>query len=194
MPTRDHDGLLWFDSYLKLLAPFFGDVVSLPSMEALYRLHSLNSIWRPDFAPAVFEAVSSERMCHQDLLRTALIDATLMRTKGTSLAASGINVQHHLFHMTNRLIARRFRPDTYPLAESLPTVWRKYLVSLWRSGCSLRSKVLHAGWATATAFAPRNLAVWACRKRAARERIEMVLPPGFDVRVAKRRLASAQAH
>jgi glycosyltransferase involved in cell wall biosynthesis len=168
LPTRDRDGLLWFDDFLHFLAPFFGDVVCLHSVEAYYRMHSRNSHWVPDYEPVAFAPDHSVHMCRQDLLRAALVDAVLREKKGTNLAASGVTWDNFLYHMTNRLISRRFRAARYPIDEAMPTVLRKYLRALRHSDYSQRSKALHAGWAAAVAFAPYRVAAWACEQRARR--------------------------
>jgi glycosyltransferase involved in cell wall biosynthesis len=166
LPTRDRDGLLWFDDFLHFLAPFFGDVVCLPSVEAYYRAHSGNSRWVPDYEPVAFAPDHSARMCRQDLLRVGLVDAVLRKKKGIDLGASGVTWDNFLYHMTNRLISRRFRAARHPIDEAMPTVFRKYLRALRRSDYSPRSKALHAGWAAAVAFGPRPVATWACERRA----------------------------
>jgi glycosyltransferase involved in cell wall biosynthesis len=163
LPTRDSDGLGYFDDYLHLLAPFFGDVVCLPSAQALYRIHGKNVGYTAGFSPD-----AAAKTCRLDLLRLRLVDETLTRTRHTSLRRLGVSWDHSIEHMSDRLIHKRFRPDTYPLQEGLGTVLSKYLGAARRSSKTPKQKALCAAWGIVMAVSPRSIAFRAGDFRARR--------------------------
>jgi glycosyltransferase involved in cell wall biosynthesis len=166
IPTRDAHGLWWFDDYLHLLAPFYGEVVCLPSAQTLYRVHGKNESYVPGFSPD-----ATARVCAQELLRLRLVDETLRRTKETSLAELGVTWDNSIDHMSNRLVHKRFRPATYPLDESIGTVFRKYLGAARRSGKSPKQKALCAAWGLVVTASPLGIARRAGEMRAGRAKL-----------------------
>ncbi|MDB5408062.1 MAG: glycosyl transferase [Rhodospirillales bacterium] len=163
LPTRDEHGLGYFDDYLHLLAPFFGEVVCLPSVQTLYRVHGTNNGYVGGFSP---EAMA--RMCAEDLLRLRLVDEVLRRTKRTSLGEAGVTWDNLLEHMSHRLVHKRFSPETYPLNETIGTVVRKYLGAVRRSGKSPKQQAISAAWGMAIAATPLSVARRAGEIRAGR--------------------------
>jgi hypothetical protein len=163
LPTRAEHGVEFFDDYLHLLAPFFGEVVCLPSVQTLYRVHGTNNGYVGGFSPDALAAT-----CVQDVRRLRLVDEVLRRTKRTSLGEAGVTWDNLLDHMSNRLVHKRFSPETYPVNESMGTVVRKYLGATRRSGKSLKQQAISAAWGMAIAATPLSVARRAGEIRAGR--------------------------
>jgi glycosyl transferase family 2 len=149
---------IFFDAYLKMLAPFFGDVVSLITPQGYYRIHGRNQ-WQ---VGSTISAAWALNRC-LDFART-VDKANEMRQKIGDAHGFWIDWERDEFHMAYRLIAQKLIPKNCPPAR-LPEIFIKYCRSVWLSENDSLHKVLYFVWAMLTLLGPRSLAEWAFKMR-----------------------------
>jgi len=149
LPTRDQ-GLHWIDMYLHMLAPFFGEVVSLTSPQCLYRRHGEN--------------VSSSVLLHDYLARfprwmtqveiTKRLADELLQRKGR---ADSISYKNE-YYAKLALASKRFFPGQHQ--AWLRTLLLKYWQTVWHGGLSPSRKALLFVWSVVFVASPRRIAGW----------------------------------
>jgi glycosyltransferase involved in cell wall biosynthesis len=164
LPTRDkgvngyrgHTG--FFDDYLHMLAPFFGDVVSLPEPQGEYRLHSASKSGVADR----FSLVRIANVCEDETARVHAVNE-LLHQKFRIRPGAGIDFTRNWDHMHHRLIYRRLLPERYPYRETLLMVFFRFMLAVHLATVPWRNKLVLWGWGTLVAFAPKRLALWVAR-------------------------------
>jgi glycosyltransferase involved in cell wall biosynthesis len=149
VPTIDHA--------LSLLAPFFGDVVTISHHrpQGVYRIHGNNHSITADnfnnYADHSMEAFECDRFINDSLTRL-------------NIAHKPINVEDDEYAMRRQLVCQRFelRPRRYStLHESLWKYWRSVQLSM----VPLTWKVKWHIWSLVVAVGPKKTALWAIRWR-----------------------------
>jgi glycosyltransferase involved in cell wall biosynthesis len=169
LPTRDQ-GLYAIDAYLNMLAPFFGDVVSLRSPQYLYRRHDKND---SGFASIRQYLERYPRLINElDILRRLANE--LLRRKGITASI----VSRNEYHANIALVSKRFFPDRYPdrLLALLLRYWERVFD---RVLFSPREKALLIAWSIAVVATPRWISGWVVlsRDRHARAHFKVVERP-----------------
>jgi len=145
VPTLDHA--------LSLLAPFFGDVVTISHHrpQGVYRIHGNNHSITADnfdnYADHSMEAFECARFINDTLTRL-------------DIAYKPINVEDDEYAMRRQLVCQRFklRPRRYStLYESLCKYWR----SVQLSTVPMTWKVKWCLWSLVVAVGPKKAALWA---------------------------------
>lgn len=151
----------FLDDYLHNLAPFFGDIVSIPHyVGGEYRIHSSNiSSYGKNFSGELVE-----KSCRQESERAALVNALLLKL-GKIQDGQGIDLDRYWDHMHHRLMYKRFVPERYPYAEGLHAVLWRFWKSVALGDLSTSRKLKLLIWGGITAYAPRRLAFEFCRMR-----------------------------
>jgi glycosyltransferase involved in cell wall biosynthesis len=155
LPTVDQ-GLYAIDAYLNLLAPFFGDVVSLRSPQYLYRRHAKN---KSGF-------VTMQQYLETYPLLICQLD-TMLRLANELLGRKGIAERipaRNEYYAKLALVSKRFFPSRYP--DRLKTL----LVRYWQAVfdwvlLSRRQKALLLAWSLAVAATPRWMSSWVVLSR-----------------------------
>lgn len=147
----------FFDHYLHILAPFFGDVVSLTSPQGYYRVHDRNETGARRISPTY--ALNH----YLDVGRT-MAKATEVLSKRGKSPGFPIEWERDEFCMHYRLIAQKLIPERCP-PPGLPGVFLKYCRSVWLSEHDPVHKSLYLTWAILTLLAPASLARWAFQMR-----------------------------
>jgi glycosyltransferase involved in cell wall biosynthesis len=147
LPTRD-EGLHWIDMYLHMLAPFFGEVISLASPQCLYRRHGEN-----DSGSARVQAYLARypRLMTQVETTKRLGDELLQR-KG---CASSISFKNE-YYAKVALVSKRFFPDQR--RDWVLTLLLNYWQTVFRAELSPKGKALLFVWSLAMVAAPRWIA------------------------------------
>lgn len=145
---------LWFDDYLSMLAPFFGDVISLPAALGNYRLHGTNDTGGRAFSPELVAAVCVEETQRAFAVNT-LLDQRLERQP--------VDIELHARHMKHRLIYRCLLGDQYPYCDSLGALYASFCRAVLRDHAGFGSKLMRLAWGAAMALAPRAHALWFAR-------------------------------
>lgn len=158
---------LFFDAYLNMLAPCFGEVVTLRTPQGCYRVHSAN------------DSGSGKTLSPDFFLNRARDYARVVAKANEVLAALGktpgflIDCERDEMQMRYRLIARRMIPEVCG-RESLARLFAMYCRSVLLGDFSTKHRLLCLCWALLTAGAPYPVARWAIDLRAA-----PALRPGF---------------
>jgi glycosyltransferase involved in cell wall biosynthesis len=156
LTTRDHvaehrhSGL--FDDYLTMLAPFFGEVISLPDPGGMYRIHGANksAVGKPSLDRVI-------KNCEDETIRVHAVNEVLLQ-KRLVRAGQIINFERFWEHMLHRLIYKRFRSSEYPYNDNLLGVFIKYCGSVYVADISTRRKIKLAAWGAMVAWAPYRIA------------------------------------
>lgn len=169
MPVRT-PGKRWgafFDDYLSMLAPFFGDVVSLTDGLTLYRVHGENLSGEiSGIVGGALSVAAIARTFEEERDRFTAVNDVLMRLKNTTLGKSGIKLEHQLDHMANFLLYKRFKAGTYAHDENIAGVYLKYLKALAVAEGTARRKLKLFAWATVIMAGPHPIAQRAADMRA----------------------------
>jgi glycosyltransferase involved in cell wall biosynthesis len=165
LPTRDQ-GLHWIDMYLHMLAPFFGEVVSLTSPQCLYRRHGEN-----DSGSALLHEYLARypRLMTQFEITKQLADDLLER-KG----CAGLTSHKNEYYAKVALVSKRFFPDRHP--SWLPTLLLKYWHAAWRGEYTRKWKAMLFIWSLAVVAAPRPVAGWVVFRRDGHARAHLKTP------------------
>jgi Glycosyl transferase family 2 len=145
---------LWFDDYLSMLAPFFGDVVSLPTALGNYRLHGTNDTGGRAFSPELVAAV-----CVEETQRAFAVNTVL----APRLERQPVDIELLARHMKHRLIYRCLLGEQYPYSESLGELYASFCRAVLRDHAGFRSKCMRLAWGAGMALAPRAYALWFAR-------------------------------
>ena len=138
---------IYLDSYMNMLAPFFGDVVSLREPQAVYRNHDINKGY------ARFCLDEMMWVCQEEWDRAAMANAVLRDNR----RAGRVNIEHYYRHMLHRLVYKRVAPHIYPFNDSVVSVCRKYCNAVARSDRELSRKFLLWMWGLVMTVLPRPL-------------------------------------
>jgi glycosyltransferase involved in cell wall biosynthesis len=155
LPTRD-EGLYAIDAYLNMLAPFFGDVMSLGSPQYLYRRHNENDSgfaflqqYLERYPRLISELDTLLRLANELLRRKGVADRIVSRNEYSAKIA---------------FVSKRFFPDRYPdrLLALLLKYWKAVVV--WGLS-SARQKALLLAWSIAVVATPRLISSWVVLSR-----------------------------
>jgi len=145
------------DHALSLLAPFFGDVVSISHHcpQGIYRVHSNNHTITADYLEHYADQSIESFECAR------FINDTLTRL---NIAHQPINVENDEYAIRRQLVCQRFKlqPRRYAtLYESLWKYWRSVRLSM----VPLTWKVKWYIWSLVVAVGPKRTALSAIRRR-----------------------------
>ncbi len=136
----------WFDYYLSILAPFYGDVVSIPTPGAIRRLHGANA--------TAFHL----NYCFSDIERSErIIDAAAARLRSDGII-DWLPQKSEAF-LKSVLAAKRVGGQSALGAMAL------YWMSLRHTDFGFRKLWLAACWSIAVGLSPMRVARWAIRQR-----------------------------
>jgi hypothetical protein len=141
--------------YLHMLAPFFGEVISLTSPQCLYRRHGEN-----DSGSALLHEYLARypRLMTQVEITKRLGDELLQR-KGCTSSISYKNE----YYAKVTLVSKRFFPDQR--RDWVLTLLLKYWQTVWRAELSPKGKALLCIWSLTVVAAPRRVAGWVVLSR-----------------------------
>jgi hypothetical protein len=134
-----------------MLAPFFGEIVSLEQPQMLYRIHATNQSMIGKFSPEF-----SARICVEETDRTNAVNACLMRL---GKIAAPISFERYWEHMVHRLMFKRLLPERYPYGDTVWSLYPKFIRAVILADASAKRKVYLLGWGTLAALLPRFVAV-----------------------------------
>jgi glycosyltransferase involved in cell wall biosynthesis len=159
LPT-DSDRLKFFDGYLSTLAPFLGDVITLTSPLAKYRVNSSN-MWTKKFSPAFVV-----ENCLEDIERADLINRKLVELEYRG-ALKTIDPTDNYSHMMKRLVGKRFFANQPPFSEEggIAIVRRSFHDVLVEPNLSAKTKAMLLVWFAAVAVLPKSLAIYLVKMR-----------------------------
>ncbi|HUH84586.1 MAG TPA: glycosyltransferase family 2 protein [Stellaceae bacterium] len=141
-----------FDDYLSLLAPYFGDVISLVEPQAMYRWHGANKSGIAD----KFSLEQCVNWC-EDQTERVRAAAAFLRAKSKIAPGETIDFERFLDHVEGRLLFKRFAPRAYLYRDNLGSLFLKYCRSVLVSDMERRKKPLYVAWAALVAFSPRQI-------------------------------------
>ena len=151
--------LTGIDSYLLMAAPLFGDVISLSTPLAKYRVHASN-VW----AQTRFDPAKLSYYCQQEATRTAYLVARA-KELNLRLDVERLLTRNH-GHLMTRLSSYRLSPEhPYPSDRIAQLLWRGYRAILSDSSLSAAAKALMLIWFTGVAISPRAVAEYLCEVR-----------------------------
>jgi glycosyltransferase involved in cell wall biosynthesis len=141
------------DDYLHLVAPSFGDVISLTNVLGEYRIHQ-NQM-------SALQSALVDRIrwvCSDEEVRYALVNDILSESLADHSVMEPMKWSHHAL---NRLLLRKagYRHD------NLMKLVVGYLRAFARADTSLRSKLVNSGYGVVLALSPPRTAEWLIRKR-----------------------------
>jgi glycosyltransferase involved in cell wall biosynthesis len=154
VPTRDQ-GLHWIDMYLHMLAPFFGEVISLNSPQCLYRRHGEND----SGSARVHEYLARYPRLMTQVEITKRLGDELLQRKGCNSSISYKNE----YYAKVALVSKRFFRDQR--RDWVVTLLLKYWQTAWRAELSPKGKALLFVWSLAIVAAPRWIAGWVVFRR-----------------------------
>lgn len=147
------------DSYLLMAAPLYGDVITLSTPLAKYRVHDSN-IW----SQTRFDPAKLSYYCQQEATRTAYL-VTRAEELNLRLEAERLLSQNHV-HLMSRISSRRLSAQhPYPSDRIARLLWHSYRAVLSDPSISTRTKALLLIWFTGVAISPRPLARYLCELR-----------------------------
>jgi glycosyltransferase involved in cell wall biosynthesis len=142
---------LFFDAYLNMLAPCFGEIITLAQPQGYYRVHVAND---SGSGKAITPYYTHTRCL--DYARTVAKANEVLAALGKSPGFL-IDCERDEMHMRYRLITRKL----IPLASGDPSLLRtftKYCRSVWLSDFDPKHKALFAAWALVTLAATPSIA------------------------------------
>jgi glycosyltransferase involved in cell wall biosynthesis len=138
-----------FDDYLSLLAPYFGEIISIVEPQGMYRLHGTNKSGSSDG----FSVERHINWCEDETERVyAASELLLARNKIGKGAA--LDFERFLDHIGNRLLFKRFAPRGYWYEDNLVSLYLKYCRSVVIADMNRRKKIAYLSWGTLVAFSP----------------------------------------
>jgi hypothetical protein len=137
-----------------MLAPFFGEVVSLCEPFGNYRIHDQNDTGGRIFTPEFLAAILQE-----DKLRERAVNEMLARQARKLKVDWELNIHH----LKNRLVLKRLMPELYPYDDGPEGLLPKLVRAALRSDTTTESKLMLVAWATLMTLAPRPLALSAAK-------------------------------
>jgi glycosyltransferase involved in cell wall biosynthesis len=149
----------FFDAYLNMMAPCFGDVVTLKNPMGCYRVHAANG-------NSVNKSVSLEFVCNR-----TIDDERIVAEANQMLAALGkspgfiIDCERDEMYMRYRLVGQKLRPEKS--SPNLAVLFGRYCCSVMLSEENAKHKVFNLVWATLVFVAPGPIAQWAFQVRSA---------------------------
>jgi glycosyltransferase involved in cell wall biosynthesis len=147
---RPRNGM--FDDYLSLLAPYFGDIISIVEPQGMYRWHSANKSGISDN----FSLKRRINWCEDETERVhAAVEFLLARNK--IAPGETIDFERFLEHMEKRLLFKRFAPREYWYGDNLVSLFLKYCRSVVIADMDRGKKLAYLGWGTLVAFCPRQI-------------------------------------
>lgn len=153
LPEGQLDGI---DSYLLVAAPLFGDVVTLPTPLAKYRVHGGNLWSQTRFNPAKLSYY-----CREEVGRTEYL-VTRAKELNLQLDAEQLLDRNYL-HLMARVSSWRLSPDhPYPGDRILRLLWLGCRALLSEPFISVLTKALLLMWLTGLAILPWFLARRLC--------------------------------
>ncbi len=151
-PLRHSFGKLCADAYLAWLAPFFGDVVSVPRVLGEYRIHLANKFAQAD---SLTNPAKLKSTVMDDFQRTEAIEKVL-HDHGIAFDGEAV-LRRNAEHMRRRFLLAQLAPEEYRSIapdRPMPRVWN-YVATVLRSPeLSPSSRLLWAFAGLATALAP----------------------------------------
>lgn len=151
---------IWSDAYLNLLAPLYGDVISLDRPLGRYRMHDLNmqSATATDITPA------QRKHIRQTDLRDAVMERYCQKL-GLPFEP-GLRDRDYIA-LSRRLTSRKLRPDLHPISDDrlFGLVSRAVRAISHAEGMRVSQKAVIAVWLTAMAFGPKRLSNELARMR-----------------------------
>jgi glycosyltransferase involved in cell wall biosynthesis len=145
---------LFFDAYLNMLAPCFGEVITLREPQGYYRVHLVN------------DSGSGKAITPDYTLNRSIDYARTVAKANEVLAALGkspgflIDCERDEMQMRYRLVSRKLIP-LQSGDRSLFRTFAKYCRSVWLSDFDPKHKAFFAVWALVTLAAPPSVARWA---------------------------------
>lgn len=156
-PVPENRELSGIDSYLNVIAPLVGDVITLTKPLGCYRFHGSN-VW----AQSTFSPEKIAFYVEQDRVRTRYL-----RHRAAEL---GINVSESVLnnnasHMMYRMACRRALGGAGGAHGSLVEILYHAIGAVLRDRLSARAKILLLVWFVAVAIGPRRFALYLIKLR-----------------------------
>jgi hypothetical protein len=143
------------EGYLVFLAPFFGEIVTIPEKIAFYRIHCSS-------ASATHGGGSADSSRMGKMLQSDIrLRRTLERFSAEhQLKLSPHAVYSHWLHRKLRLACFKISREVHPFAgDSAARLGWSLVRAVWAAEeLGFRSRVLFSGWAMLTALLPTHLA------------------------------------
>jgi glycosyltransferase involved in cell wall biosynthesis len=147
------------DSFTIVAAPLYGDVITLLTPLALYRVHDSNSWAQSQFVPEKLAFYLK-----QDVARTAYLHEIVDKL-GLRLAYSDPLVRD-VRHMMTRLACKRIVPDVYPIPGD---TWRKLMTNALNAALRHEAGFFHrailVAWICGVAYGPTSFALYLVKLR-----------------------------
>ena len=141
-----------FDDYLSLLAPHFGDIISIVEPQAMYRWHGANQ----SGISHKFSLEQRVKWCEDETERVRAA-AEFLRARNKIAPGETFDFERSMDHLEGRLLFKRFAPRAYPYGDNLVSLFLKYCRSVVVSDMKQRKKLVYLAWATLVAFCPRQI-------------------------------------
>lgn len=161
MPIRPEQ--MWADAYLNLLAPLYGDVISLADLRrplGRYRMHDRNmqSTDALDITPA------QRKHIEQTELRDRVMEEHCQKLG--LLIEPGFKDRDYNA-LSRRLVSRRLRPDLHPIIGDrlLDLTYKGMKAVAYAEGFRPSQKLVIAVWLMVIAFGPKRLSWELARMR-----------------------------
>jgi glycosyltransferase involved in cell wall biosynthesis len=141
------EDIRFFDGYLSALSPYFGDVVTLTTPLAKYRINT-NNFWTKQFSPKLVADTADEQ---------ATITAKLNNCLYAKLGIRPLDYRKDFGYMMHRIVVKKFLPSR------CDEDWSTIIRLSWRSvvsspSLSVGAKLLVAAWFLSVLVAPKPLA------------------------------------
>jgi glycosyltransferase involved in cell wall biosynthesis len=156
LPEGELDGV---DSSLIVAAPLHGDVITLSTPLAKFRVHG-NNLW----SQTCFRPAKLSYYCRQEVVRTEYLVAKA-KELNQHLDADRLLKRNYL-HLMARIASHRLSSEhAYPGDRVSRLLWYGYMALLSEPSLSALTKALLLVWFTGVAIAPRSLARYLCELR-----------------------------
>ncbi|MBV9827129.1 MAG: glycosyltransferase family 2 protein [Alphaproteobacteria bacterium] len=161
LPTAREGLATGFDQYLSRLAPFYGDVATIPKALGLYRIHGGNNSGIAGFSLAHVEKTIAREDVYIRLLNLALAKELL----------GPVPENRSEPYVMSKLVMRKLRSGRLDDHTYLIVKFLEYAKSVWFSRHALNKRLMNIAWAACFCLAPETVAVKLVSKRGARNHL-----------------------
>jgi glycosyltransferase involved in cell wall biosynthesis len=142
------EDMRFFDGYLSALTAFFGDVVTLTTPLAKYRINTSN-FWTKNFSPKLIADTADEQ---------AAITAKANRFLADKFGTPPLDHRRDFAYMMKQIVVKKFLPAQ--CNDTWPTVFRLSCRSIVKNpNFSAKTKLLLAAWFLSVFATPKPIAI-----------------------------------